>query len=300
MREKMKKFQTRLAVLLVSAVMASLLLAGTVSAKTSIAWGHDCNGYYWVEVDENNRVLSDRYYYNTNWYVVRWGIEGDSTCTVGGSATIGLAGYGWDGKRIAPYGITYSSSDPSIAYIPNSASGTVVGKKPGTVTITASSPYGSATMRFTVTCNHQFDDGRLIEKPTCKSLGRIHYTCKICGYSYEQAIPTVEHDLEWVTRKATPETNGRYQQVCSMCGKTFESQIIYRPKKVVLSQKVFQYNGKTQRPDVTVKDAKGQEIPEEYYKVKYTRGSKEAGTYTVTVHFKGRYAGSLSADYKIK
>ena len=138
------------------------------------------------------------------------------------------------------------------------------------------------------------------EKPTCKSLGIKVFTCKTCGYTYTQAIPLVDHDLSWVVRKAAPESNGRAQQVCSMCGKIFDSQIIYRPKKLVLSRKVFSYNGKVQRPDVVVKDAKGVTIPEEYYKGKYAKGSKKAGVYTVTVVFKGRYSGKMSADYKIK
>ncbi len=56
-----------------------------------------------------------------------------------------------------------------------------------------------------------------------------------------------------------------------------------------LSKTEYRYNGKVKTPKVTVKDAYGRKISKKYYSVKYQKGRKKAGTYKVTVTFKGKY-----------
>ncbi len=76
------------------------------------------------------------------------------------------------------------------------------------------------------------------------------------------------------------------------------------PKDYTISKLTFTYNGKVQRPSVTIKDSNGRQM---VYKTDFTVdysnwNSTNAGTYTMTVSFKGDYAGcdSYSVNYTIK
>lgn len=76
------------------------------------------------------------------------------------------------------------------------------------------------------------------------------------------------------------------------------------PKTFNVSKNTFTYNGKVQRPTVTVKDATGRQM---VYKTDFTvsysnYNSTNAGNYKMTVKFIGKYAGyaSKTIDYKIK
>ncbi len=69
--------------------------------------------------------------------------------------------------------------------------------------------------------------------------------------------------------------------------------------KVTLSKTTYTYNGKVQKPTVTVKDAKGKKLTTSSYSVSYSYGCKSVGTYTVTIRFKGNYTGSKTLTYKI-
>ncbi len=72
---------------------------------------------------------------------------------------------------------------------------------------------------------------------------------------------------------------------------------------VTLSRTVYTWNGKTQKPSVTVKDGKTK-LASSNYTVTYLYGGKasdckNAGTYKVTVKLKGNYSGSNTVSYKI-
>ena len=72
---------------------------------------------------------------------------------------------------------------------------------------------------------------------------------------------------------------------------------------VTLSKTSFTYNGKSQKPAVTVKDH-GTKLASSNYTVTYMYGDKasdcqNAGTYKVTVRLKGNYSGSNTVSYKI-
>jgi surface protein len=65
-----------------------------------------------------------------------------------------------------------------------------------------------------------------------------------------------------------------------------------------LSATSYTYTGKAQKPTVTVKDSKGNEISSKYYTVSY-KNNKKVGTATVTITFKDKYAGTIKETYEI-
>ncbi len=67
---------------------------------------------------------------------------------------------------------------------------------------------------------------------------------------------------------------------------------------VVLNKTSFTYNGKAQKPVVTVKDG-AKVLKSTNYIVSYPTGMINAGTYKVTVTLRGNYKGSASATYTI-
>lgn len=101
--------------------------------------------------------------------------------------------------------------------------------------------------------------------------------------------------------KATLTENGLTAgSHCEWCGEILEKQkVIYYPKTITLSKTSYTYNGKVQKPSVKVIDSAGKTISSQYYTVSYSSGCKNAGSYTVTVSFKGNYSGSKKLTYKI-
>ena len=69
------------------------------------------------------------------------------------------------------------------------------------------------------------------------------------------------------------------------------------PKSITLSNTRYIYNGKVQKPQVTVKNAKGEVI--KGYTVKYAGNCKNVGKYKVTLTFKGDYNGTKTKTFKI-
>ncbi|MBQ6164640.1 MAG: hypothetical protein IJK23_09215 [Clostridia bacterium] len=70
---------------------------------------------------------------------------------------------------------------------------------------------------------------------------------------------------------------------------------------VTLSATSFTYNGKVQKPTVTVKNAAGAVLTEgTSYTVTYSAGCKAKGTYTVTITGTGNYKGTVEKTFTIK
>ena len=69
------------------------------------------------------------------------------------------------------------------------------------------------------------------------------------------------------------------------------------PKSITLSNTRYIYNGKVQKPQITVKNAKGEVI--KGYTVKYAGNCKNVGKYKVTLTFKGDYNGTKTKTFKI-
>ena len=76
-----------------------------------------------------------------------------------------------------------------------------------------------------------------------------------------------------------------------------DAKVAATPKSITLSNTRYIYNGKVQKPKVTVKNAKGEVI--KGYTVKYAGNCKNVGKYKVTLTFKGDYNGTKTKTFKI-
>ena len=108
-----------------------------------------------------------------------------------------------------------------------------------------------------------------------------------------------KHAYKTATTKATLAKDGKIETKCTKCGDIKSSTPISRPKTIKLSSTAYIYNNKVKKPSVTVTDAKGKKIPASNYTVKYAKGRKKIGAYTVTVTFKGNYTGTKKLTFKI-
>lgn len=72
-------------------------------------------------------------------------------------------------------------------------------------------------------------------------------------------------------------------------------------KNVSLSKKSYLYNGKSQKPSVTIKSKQGNRLKNGVdYTVSYEKGRKNIGKYKVSVKLKGNYAGTITKTFTIK
>lgn len=151
-----------------------------------------------------------------------------------------------------------------------------------------------------ITGKHNYNSYKIIKKATCTANGSKVYTCSGCGATKTGTIKATGHKYKVtkVNTKATTKKNGKITKQCTVCKKKV-TETIYRAKSISLSKTKFTYNGKTQKPKVTVKDSKGKVISSSNYKVSFSKGCKNAGTYKVTVTFKGQYSGKLTKSFKI-
>ncbi len=133
----------------------------------------------------------------------------------------------------------------------------------------------------------------------------ISYSCRRCWISeYRTVRGTGKH--KWTkestySTEATLKKNGKLVEVCDECFKRRKTTV-YKPTDFILSQDSFAYNGKQQKPTVTVKDSKGNIIKagkNYHYTVSYEPGRTEPGRYDVIVTFRGNYEGQKILTYTI-
>ena len=142
--------------------------------------------------------------------------------------------------------------------------------------------------------------GKVIAQPTCTAYGKTKYTCTQCGDSYTVAnIKPKGHSYKSQLTKATTAKDGQIYKKCSVCGAVTGKTVIAKASNIKLSKTAYTYNGKVQRPGVTVKDSKGKALKSTDYKISYPKGMKNVGKYTVKVTLKGNYSGSKSMTYNI-
>ena len=75
-------------------------------------------------------------------------------------------------------------------------------------------------------------------------------------------------------------------------------EIIQIKPILTLSKTKYVYNGKVQKPKVTVRN-ENTILPSSDYTVTYSKGCKNVGSYKVTVTLKGKYTGTATAEYVI-
>ena len=120
------------------------------------------------------------------------------------------------------------------------------------------------------------------------------------------------HDLheiieDTVTKKATLNEDGiinrSIQNTCILCGDVVggrgETIAIYHPQTIALSNTSYIYNGKEQKPTVTIKDTQGDIIDSSNYTITYSSGCKNVGTYKAIITFKEKYEGTKELSFKI-
>lgn len=119
----------------------------------------------------------------------------------------------------------------------------------------------------------------------------------------DQKEPEHQHKpVKKVTKKATFTQNGQIQTVCETCHAVLSEEIIPRVSVCSLNKKSLTYNKKTQSVRVTIKDEKGQIIPESAYTLTGNQ-RKNPGIWKVVVTFKKgaeKYAGSKMLQFVIR
>ena len=145
--------------------------------------------------------------------------------------------------------------------------------------------------------------------PTCTTAGYTPYFCTICAdEEHRDIVPALGHNYKEKSRaltKATTSKDGKRTAtyICTRtgCKATYTKtlQTYYKASNIKLNKTAYTYNGKVQKPSVTVKDSKGKALKSTDYKIDYPKGMKNVGKYTVKVTLKGNYSGSKSMTYNI-
>lgn len=116
------------------------------------------------------------------------------------------------------------------------------------------------------------------------------YSIKVTGHVH--SYKTTKRVL------ATPTKEGSIVQKCSSCGR-IETTTVYMPKTIRLTARSFVYNGKSQKPGVTVIASNGKALSSNSYTVTYSENTVSAGRHAIKITLKGRYSGVLNGCYVI-
>lgn len=161
-------------------------------------------------------------------------------------------------------------------------------------------------MSFKGISQHNMVQVKAVEKePTCTKDGWSREECSICKKTYFPAIKATGHSYT-ETSKVTPATlsqNGKVvtTYTCKHGDDSYSevTKTIYAPKTFELSQTAYTYNGKVNKPAVTVKDSQGKTIPQSSYTVSNAGDGKSVGTQKLTITMKGQYSGTKTLTYTI-
>lgn len=184
----------------------------------------------------------------------------------------------------------WKSSNPSVASV--DGNGQVKGLKKGTADITASKGNLTATRTVRVIHEHSWDAGKVTKSATCTKDGEKIYTCSGCGETKAEVLKATGHKMgAWKTvASATTQKAGRQERSCTVCNYK-ETRSIPKLKsynfKVVSSKSAVTYNGKAQKPAVTVYVG-NKKISSKYYTVSY-KNNTAVGTAVITIQGKGNY-----------
>ena len=141
--------------------------------------------------------------------------------------------------------------------------------------------------------------------PTCSKAGSYDSVvyCSVCGVEISRESKTIAkkaHTYKNVVTPATLTKDGKIVPTCSVCGVKKAATAIAKASGIKISKAKFVYNGKVQKPTLTVKDSAGKTIASKCYTATWSNsGSKAAGTYTVKVTLKGNYSGTQKLKYTI-
>ena len=140
---------------------------------------------------------------------------------------------------------------------------------------------------------------------TCMNVGTKTAECDYgCGSTdtIENADdPQKEHSSsgKWeVSAKATDKADGMLVDKCTECGQIIDSKRVPQIENVKLAYTSCTYDGTAKKPGVTVYDVDGNILNKTNYTVSY-KNNTASGAASVTVTFKGNYAGRITATFVI-
>jgi len=198
---------------------------------------------------------------------------------------------------------------------------------------------GNVAARYSIYCEHEYDDGKITQEISCSQNGIFTYTCGICGGKKTEEIPVKEHEYDEgeITKEATCTENGVLTYSCVNCshtkteevplkGHTYDAgratkkasfgqngqftktcvscghaitSVINGVKSVELSEITYTYNGKAKTPAVIIKDTTGNPLKSSDYTVTYATDRKNVGMHTVIISLKGNYSGRVEKTFTI-
>ncbi len=127
-----------------------------------------------------------------------------------------------------------------------------------------------------------------------------HVAMTTLGFDAYKYTHTHEYGKK-IIKQAGIGTDGEYQNICVACSNIKSTKVVRAVSSVELNKDTFDYNGKVQKPSVTVKNSAGKTVSSKYYDLKYSnRASTEVGKYTVQVVFKDLYTGTKTLSYTIE
>ncbi len=155
---------------------------------------------------------------------------------------------------------------------------------------------------------HNYEAGDPV-LPTCTAAGYTPYFCTICAdEEHRDIVPALGHSYKEKSRaltKATTSKDGKrtaiYACTRTGCKATYTKtlQTYYKVNNIKLNKSAYTYNGKVQKPSVTVKDSKGKTLKNGTDYSVSLPNAKNVGKYTVKVTLKGNYSGTKSLTYTI-
>lgn len=138
------------------------------------------------------------------------------------------------------------------------------------------------------------------KEATCTEKGIRTYTCS-CGNKYTEELAVLSHKYIVKISPATVKNNGKIQQSCQVCSAAGSASVIYKPRKLTLNKTDFSYDGKVKTPSVTVKDSQGNSLRKGTdYQIKYPKGRKNPGVYSVAIVLQGNYSGKMTGSFTIR
>ena len=160
--------------------------------------------------------------------------------------------------------------------------------------------------RKNVTSIEKFEHTVVTDKAvaaTCTEKGLTKGShCSTCGKVIEKqkTVPAKGHETVKTVNKATLNGNGKISEACSVCGEVISSKKIYKINSVSLSSSSFSYDSKVKKPTAKITDSNGKTLRNnEDYKIAYSAGRKNVGTYTAKITFIGNYSGTKTLKFKI-
>ena len=135
----------------------------------------------------------------------------------------------------------------------------------------------------------------------CITVSRLSYDGTIADFVQGRASAKHDGKKSVKTTKATTKSNGKIvtEYTCDECGYHYVgTQTINKIATVNLAKTACVYNGKAQKPAVTVKDSAGKTIAAGNYTVTYSNNTK-VGTASAKVTFKGNYSGTVTKTFAI-